>query len=304
MTHLPLVSLIMPVWRPNPEWLLQAVRSALAQRECAIELIVVDDGCPQPVADLLGAVEDQRMRVVRVEHRGVSAARNAGTAVARGEYVRFIDCDDVIGPDSTSRLLRLTKDGDAVVAYGATVVCDRDLRPLWKMASRREGVATIECLLNRFTVTLHSLIFPRPVLALTGEWDTTLSVCEDWDFVLRALEHARVRGTRATATYHRRHGSSASTDFAAGSEGALRVIERYFERHPEQRGTALERRVDAMFRAMEATGDSRKRFWRRRPFWQAAVLDPHAAASVAVQSLLEGRLGRTVLRRPDSPPSL
>ena len=43
----------MPVWQPRQDWLRPAVETALAQRDCPVELIVVDDGCPTPVADLL-----------------------------------------------------------------------------------------------------------------------------------------------------------------------------------------------------------------------------------------------------------
>jgi glycosyltransferase involved in cell wall biosynthesis len=56
----PLVSLVMPVWRPRPDWLLQAVRSALAQRDCELELIVVDDGNAEPLDALLAEVRDPR----------------------------------------------------------------------------------------------------------------------------------------------------------------------------------------------------------------------------------------------------
>jgi glycosyltransferase involved in cell wall biosynthesis len=66
----PLVSLVMPVWRPRRDWLLQAVRSALAQRDCELELIVVDDGNPEPIDELLAEVRDPALRIVRAPHGG------------------------------------------------------------------------------------------------------------------------------------------------------------------------------------------------------------------------------------------
>ena len=65
-----LVSLVMPVWRPRPDWLHQAVANALDEHACAIELIVVDDACEQPVAELLADIEDPRLRVLRIAHAG------------------------------------------------------------------------------------------------------------------------------------------------------------------------------------------------------------------------------------------
>src|SRR5262249_22456176 len=149
----PLVSLIMSVWRPRPDWLAQAVESALGQRGCHIELVLVDDGCPEPVAGLLSWVRDKRLRTLRIEHGGVSRARNAGIAASRGSRLRFIDCDDVIDLDSTARLLCLMGNNEDVIAYGATILCDAALRPQGKIASRLEGSASIACLLNQgFTV--------------------------------------------------------------------------------------------------------------------------------------------------------
>jgi succinoglycan biosynthesis protein ExoO len=85
----------MPVWRPRGEWFLDAVRSALAQRDCELELIVVDDGNAEPLDDLLAEVRDPALRLVRAPHGGPSAARNAGVEAAQGRLIRFVDADDV-----------------------------------------------------------------------------------------------------------------------------------------------------------------------------------------------------------------
>src|SRR5439155_9328669 len=71
----PLVSILMAAWKPRPEWLRQAVASALEQQGCRIELVVVDDGSPDPVADLLHGIADNRMHLVRTTHGGVAHAR-------------------------------------------------------------------------------------------------------------------------------------------------------------------------------------------------------------------------------------
>ncbi|MDX6486176.1 MAG: hypothetical protein QOF43_1329, partial [Gaiellaceae bacterium] len=147
-----LVSVLMAVWNPHPEWLLQAVRGVLGQQGCEIELVVVDDGCPEPVERLLEPVASERLRVVRVEHGGECRARNAGIAAARGDYIRFADADDLFEPTGTAELLALTGGRDDVIAYGATSFCDEQLQPLWTMKSRVEGDAVVPCLLGAFTI--------------------------------------------------------------------------------------------------------------------------------------------------------
>jgi glycosyltransferase involved in cell wall biosynthesis len=294
-----LVSLMMPAWRPRAEWLGEAVRSALAQTGCAIELVLIDDGSPVPVTDLLEGLDDPRLRVIRIEHGGEAQARNSGIAEARGEYLRFIDADDVIEPASTSRLLGLCEGRGDLIAYGATLFCDENLRPLWKMTSEVEGNGVTACLLGRFQTRLTAFLFPRRVVELTGAWDPGFEVSPDWDFILRSLEHAEVRGTRSVAARYRRHPGGATANPAAGAEAAERVVARYFERHPEQRGTALER----MARARSLAHAGRIYAMHRRPgkaastLARAARLDPGAVWIEVSQGLprLAAR-GRRVLR--------
>ena len=251
-TPTPLVSLVMPAWNPNPAWLRQAVASALGQEGCEIELIVVDDGSDTPVEDLLDGLEDERMRVLRVPHGRVSSARNAGIEVARGDYFRFIDCDDVILSDSTSHLLALVGGEDHVIAYGATLACDEELQPLSLIASTLQGRVAESCLLNRFATTIHSLLFPRPIVEEIGPWEPSIVVSQDWDYSLRAFERAPVRGDRRIATYYRMHAGMNSRNVEEGIRGYRLVVDRYFERHPEQRGERLHRRAAALFHLFAA----------------------------------------------------
>jgi glycosyltransferase involved in cell wall biosynthesis len=297
----PLVTIVMSAWKPNREWLIEAVQSVLAQRGCRFELLVIDDGSPQPVAELLEGIDDPRMRIERVEHGGLSRARNAGASLARGDYIRFVDCDDFYPPDSTAHLLELTGGADDVVTYGATLMCDEQLRPVWKMVSRVEGNFTVPSLLGRFHIRPHVLLFPRRVVEATGEFDPSYRVTEDWDYVLRASEHARARGDSHVATHYRRHGSAMTADTASGEEAARRIVTEYFERHPELKGSRLERLAEARLMAtsgrVRAThGDPREG---ARRLWKALKLDPRAVGYEVAQMLqaIWGHLRHGQVRR-------
>jgi hypothetical protein len=236
----------MPVWRPRAEWLAAAVESALAQRGCDLELIVVDNGNDTPVATLLADVRDSRLRIIRQEHSGVSAARNAGMRAARGDYLRFLDCDDTFDAGSTAHLLALSAD-DRTIAYGATVYCNAELEPYKVLECSLQG-ALGERGLSDFTVMLPSLLFPRRVTELAGEWDEQLTMCEDWDFVLRALDHAVVRGDARVASYYRRHSSSAvgRSSIEDAEHSAACVVQKYVARHPEQATSSHVRRAHVL----------------------------------------------------------
>ena len=237
------VSVVMPVWRPRPEWLRAAVDSVLAERGVELELVVVDDGNDEPVADLLAErLADPRLRVVRVVHGGVSAARNAGTQAAVGDYLRYVDADDLCEPGSTARLRALAD--PRTVAYEDTLVRDEATGRTQRISSRLRGAIAVECLLGEFDSRHVSMLFPRDVVRQAGPWDPRLRVREDFDFVLRCLEHAPVVPGDGTATTYRRHDASATRSARAveDAERASRVIVRgFFARHPELRGTPTER---------------------------------------------------------------
>ena len=240
-----LVSVIMPVWRPRQDWLRQAVESVLAEDACDLELILVDDGNDRAVAELLTDIDDPRLRIMRVAHCGPYAARNAALRTARGEYIRFVDSDDTVKPGSTGRLLELTRGcGEETLAYGATVMCDAELRPRRVVSEAFEGFAAEECLLGGFNVYVVSILYPRGVLDRSGPWEETgFRVSGDWDFVLRALEQAPVRRLDEVVSYYRTNPDSVSRSARVldGAKAARLVVDRYFERHPEKRRTALER---------------------------------------------------------------
>jgi glycosyltransferase involved in cell wall biosynthesis len=222
-----------------------AVASVFAGESCDIELIVVDDASDDAVEDVVD-LSEHRITVVRTERAGPYRARNVGVASATGDYVRFLDADDISEPGSTTRLLDACLARPGSIAYGATVQCDDALRPVRDVTSRYVGDVTEACLLGAFHVYHVSMLFPREVVTRSGGWPTEgFRVSGDWDFVLRAVEQAPVYRVDATVTRYRRHHRSITrqTDIATGGEARQMVVDRYFDRHPDQRTTGLARRA-------------------------------------------------------------
>ena len=100
------VSVIVPVYKVE-KYLDECVRSILAQTYRNIEVILVDDGSPDSCPQLCDAwvKADGRVRVVHKPNGGLSSARNAGIDVAKGDYLMFIDSDDVIKPEMVEEML-------------------------------------------------------------------------------------------------------------------------------------------------------------------------------------------------------
>lgn len=103
---LPTISVVIPLYNKE-KYLRRAVESVLSQGAAVYEVIVVDDGSTDNGLAQLASLEDARVRLIRQTNGGVSAARNTGMRAASGEYVAFLDADDVWMPQFVDELLAL-----------------------------------------------------------------------------------------------------------------------------------------------------------------------------------------------------
>ena len=122
-----LISMIVPIYKVEP-YLDRCVGSIMAQTYENLEIILVDDGSPDncPAMCDAWAAKDSRIRVIHKENGGLSDARNAGLAVATGEYISFIDSDDYIAPEFVAKLYEAMTQTGADVAECATAYVDED----------------------------------------------------------------------------------------------------------------------------------------------------------------------------------
>jgi len=101
-----MISVVIAVYN-GEAYVADAIRSVLAQAGVELELIVVDDGSTDATPGITRGFSDPRLTVLRQENRGVAAARNAGIARARGEFIAFLDADDVWLPTKLQRQMQL-----------------------------------------------------------------------------------------------------------------------------------------------------------------------------------------------------
>jgi glycosyltransferase involved in cell wall biosynthesis len=148
-----------------------AIESALAQDYEPVEVIVVDDGSTDGTATVARAFHG-RIRYVRQENAGPSAARNRGISEARGEFVAFLDADDEAPPT------KLSVQVGYLVAH-PDVAC---------VVGRHELVGDAPEWFDADSVPLISLVARRSTLADLGGFDTSLRIAEDRDLLVRMRE--------------------------------------------------------------------------------------------------------------------
>ena len=100
----PLVSILIPAYNAQ-EWLAQTLKSAIAQSWPHKEIIVVDDGSTDKTVAIARQFESDQVRVFRQENEGAAAARNKAFALSQGEYIQWLDADDLLAPDKIAKQL-------------------------------------------------------------------------------------------------------------------------------------------------------------------------------------------------------
>ena len=163
----------------------RALASVLEQTGVAFDVIVVDDGSRDAAGDVAD-FDDPRVRVLTLPRAGgVAAARNAAIAEARGEWVSFLDDDDVWAPDKLARQLQTAAAHDADFVWTGQLLVDRDMTPLKAWAApAADGIA--RALLDTNGIGgPSSMMVRRSALTEVGGFDERLSVLADWDLWLR-----------------------------------------------------------------------------------------------------------------------
>jgi glycosyltransferase involved in cell wall biosynthesis len=186
MTAAPTVSVVIPV-RNGELYLAEAIDSVLAQSHPALECIVVDDGSTDSTAAVAGRYGD-RLRFTRRAHGGVSAARNLGTSLARGELVAFLDHDDTWLTDKLERQLSLVASARPLLTLCAVQAVDATGRPLrvLRLQPTTDLVTGMLLFDGTETVSCSSAgLFDRARLEAIGGFDESLSTSADWDMLMR-----------------------------------------------------------------------------------------------------------------------
>ena len=226
------VSVIIPAYNAAAT-LAEAIESIVKQTVANWEVIVINDGSLDRTSEIAGSFEvrDSRIRLINQPNGGEAAARNAGLAAARYDWLVFLDSDDWVAPTYIERLTAvLTADPalDAVhcawarVASDGTEVVD-DYRPptgdLFPVLARRAAFA------------VHACMVRKSLVETVGGFDPTLVKCPDWDLWQRvARAGARFGSVPELLAYYRMSPNSASLEADQLFRDGLTVLRRGHQR--------------------------------------------------------------------------
>jgi glycosyltransferase involved in cell wall biosynthesis len=224
----PAVSILMPTF-DRLQYLPPAIESVFAQTLTDWELIVADDGSSEDTRAYLRSVADPRVRVLWMAHSGrPSVMLNAALRVARGEYVAFLDSDDLWLPRKLElQIASLQRHPGRRWSCTAFALIDAAGRPL--AAARASWPAPSgwvrDHLLTDAVIAMPSVVVERSLLDQVGPLDEELVMNQDGDLWLRLAAVSELDGVDEPLTLVRRHGQHGGSDIIAWRD-LRRVIEK------------------------------------------------------------------------------
>jgi glycosyltransferase involved in cell wall biosynthesis len=226
----PLVSVIIPNYNYG-RYLREAIDSVLNQTYLNLEIIVVDDGSKDNSKEVLESY-GTRIKTIFQQNQGVSAARNNGVALSRGEYLAFLDADDLWLPRKLERQLELfSRDQEIGLVHVGMEEIDEDGNTLSNLEDGMEGWISVEMLLfNKPTIfgAGSGILIPRRVFDEIGGFDPRLSTSADWDANYQISARYRIGFVREILIKYRMHKTNMHSNVRVMEDDMLLAYEKAF----------------------------------------------------------------------------
>lgn len=230
----PLVSIVIPCYNAAA-WLAATLESAVAQTWPYREIIVVDDGSTDDSITIAAKFAEHGVQLIRQRNAGAAAARNTALRAARGEYVQFLDADDLIAPEKIARQLAVLANAPSgTVAAGAwgrfaanPAAAHFERQPVWADHAPLDWLVASLSGQGMFPPIVW--LTPRAVLDRAGPWDESLSLDDDGEYFARVLMASPgIRFVDGAVSYYRAHNGSRLSGLRGrrAAESSFRSIEK------------------------------------------------------------------------------
>ena len=218
------VSVVIPTYNSGP-LLVEAVSSVLAQTAPPDEVIVVDDGSTDDTADRMAAF-GPRVKFIRKENGGVSTARNRGMAEATGDWIAFLDADDVWHPRKLEMQTEALRSNPEMGLLGTRLYDWPGSHPDPNSGAPPRLVNVhLDDLIVRNSLVTSTILARTEILRAAGEFDLRLQGPEDHDFWIRVAKIAKVGNLPVALTgYRSANPGSLSKDAARMEAGMFAIL--------------------------------------------------------------------------------
>jgi glycosyltransferase involved in cell wall biosynthesis len=301
---MPLVSIIIPVY--NGEKTIQkTIESVLQQTFQNFEILVINDGSHDSTLNVINNIKDERLRIFSYPNAGVSTSRNRGLALARCEFISFLDADDLWTPDKLEIQLKSLQDNSqAAVAYSWSDWIDESGQFLRSGGHITVNGKVFEHLLVRdFIESGSNPLIRKQALDEVGEFDPSVTPAEDWDMWLRLAARYEFVAVPCVQILYRVSPLTASFNVWKMEAGSLRVIERAFAQAPEslqrlKKETLASRYKYLAFKATEGFPEPKKGLAAVKFLWQVVRYQPSSLPRGRVMLIVLFKIAVAILLPP------
>jgi glycosyltransferase involved in cell wall biosynthesis len=232
---MPTVSIIIPAYNAE-KTILETIQSLQNQTFSDFEVIVVNDGSTDKTLEVLAAIADPRLKVVSHANSGVAVTRNRGIAEATGEFIAFVDADDLWTPDKLeSQLKALQANPEAGVAYSWTTFIDQQGKVLFSQDPVFEtGNVYPRLLVGNITSNGSNILARRQFVEAVGGFDSEVRPAEDWDYCIRLAALCPFVVVPKHQILYRQMARSHSSKVDVMERCSLAIIEKSFRAAPAE----------------------------------------------------------------------
>lgn len=210
----PFISICIPTFN-RAKYIKQAVDSALKQNYDNFEVIVADDGSTDETKTIISGINDNRLKYYPKEHSGAPATRNLAIEKARGEYILWLDSDDVLSPDILAQYISaLNENPHTDILYGDIVITDENLKP-HQHIKYADWQNRNDALLNKFVeenpIPNPGVLIKKSLYTKYGSYDLAYRRAHDYEWFSRVCHSAKFKHVESVAAYWRWHSSNMSS---------------------------------------------------------------------------------------------
>lgn len=232
----PKVSILIPAYNAM-EYLPATINSVLSQTYRNFEVVVVNDGSTDNVEAWINSLPDRRVRLVSQPNQGLASARNTGLNHAKGDYIAFIDADDIWLPNKLERQVHLLDTQPEIgLVYTWIALIDGAGKPQGKLRKNyAKGDVWVPLTTHNIVECGSVALVRRECFDKVGLFDESLplSCSEDWDMWLRIAAHYSFGLVAKPLVQYRCHANNLSSRWQAMEKSFEIVLKKAFEAAPE-----------------------------------------------------------------------
>lgn len=278
---MPQISVIIPAYNCE-KTIRQTIESVLKQTFTDFELIVINDGSQDATLDIISSIKDPRIKIYSYPNAGVSASRDRGVTQASGEFIAFLDADDLWTPNKLESQLKLLQDNPLfAVAYSWTDYIDESGQLLYTGSHiTLNGDIYQHILVHNFIENGSNALIRKEALSEVGNFDKSLlGFGEDWDFLIRLAARYHFVAFPQAQVLYRMSADSSSSSILKQEQGCLKVIEKSFCQAPKSLQYLKKYSLANLykyltFRTLVGSLERQKAIIASRCFWNAVRHNP------------------------------